>query len=102
MNKTLIIAKREYRAAVRTKAFLVSLILLPVFMGGGMMVFTLLKDKVDLTDKNVAVIDYTGQLGKHLIMTAEDWKNKGAFNEQGEKISPVYYFQKSLLFTIFS
>ena len=93
MNKTLIIAKREYRAAVRTKAFLVSLILLPVFMGGGLLVFTLLKDKVDLTDKNVAVIDFTGQLGKHLITTAEDWKNKGVFNEQGEKISPVYYFQ---------
>ena len=93
MNKTLIIAKREYRAAVRTKAFLVSLILLPVFMGGGLLVFTLLKDKVDLTDKNVAVIDFTGQLGKHLITTAEDWKNKGVFNEQGEKISPVYFFQ---------
>lgn len=93
MNKTLIIAKREYRAAVRTKAFLVSLILLPVFMGGGLLVFTLLKDKVDLTDKNVAIIDFTGQLGKHLITTAEDWKNKGVFNEQGEKTSPVYYFQ---------
>ena len=71
MNKILVIAKREYSAAVRTKGFLVSLLLLPLFMGGGLLVFTLLKDKVDLSDKRIVVIDYSGLLSEHLISVAE-------------------------------
>ncbi len=35
MRKAFVIAAREYRAAVRTKAFLVSLVLMPVMMCGG-------------------------------------------------------------------
>lgn len=91
MNKTLIIAKREYRAAVKTRTFLISLILLPVFMGGGMLVFSLFKDKVDVSDKKIAVIDYTGQLGLHLKEKAEFWNQNNTLNEKGEKIAPSYY-----------
>ena len=35
MDKILTLFKREYRAAVRTKSFLISLILVPIMMGGG-------------------------------------------------------------------
>jgi ABC-2 type transport system permease protein len=90
MNKTLIIAKREYRAAVKTRTFLISLILLPVFMGGGMLVFTLFKDKIDVSDKNIEVIDYTGQLGLDLKEKAEFWNLNHVLNEEGEKIAPCY------------
>lgn len=93
MNKALIIAKREYRAAVRTKAFLVSLLLVPVFMGGGMLVFALLKDKVDITDKKITVIDHTGILGGHLVRTAEEWNRNSVYNEKKEQVSPFYYIE---------
>jgi len=56
MNKIFIIAKREYKAAVRTKAFLVSLILLPIFMGGGLLVFSIMKDNVDIDNKKIVGI----------------------------------------------
>jgi ABC-2 type transport system permease protein len=91
MNKALIIAKREYRAAVRTKGFLVSLLLLPVFMGGGLLVFSLLKDKVDISDKRIVVIDYSGQFGEYLVRTAEAWNKDDIFNDKREQVYPCYY-----------
>lgn len=93
MNKALIIAKREYRAAVRTKGFLISILLMPVFMGGGLLIFTLLKDKVDLADKKIAVIDYSGLFGDYLVKTAESWNKNDIFNKSGEKVSPACYFE---------
>ena len=35
MRKMIVVAVREYQAAVKTKAFLVTLVLMPVMMGGG-------------------------------------------------------------------
>ena len=93
MNKILVIAKREYSAAVRTKGFLVSLLLLPLFMGGGLLVFTLLKDKVDLSDKRIVVIDYSGLLSEHLISVAEYRNTNELFNEKNEKIAPSYFIE---------
>jgi len=93
MNKTLILAKREYKAAVRTKGFIIALILLPIFMGGSFAVFVLLKDKVDLNDKKIAVLDHTGEFGPYLNRTAEYHNQNEIFNEEGEKVAPSYFFE---------
>jgi ABC-2 type transport system permease protein len=57
MRKTLVIARREYLAAVKTKTFLIGLVLMPVLMGGSIVVQLLLKDFRDLKEKSLAVID---------------------------------------------
>lgn len=93
MNKILIIARREYRASVRTKGFLIALILLPLFMGGGLIVFTLLKDKVDLSDKRIAVIDHSGHFGDYLIETAEKRNKYEVFNDKNERILPACFIE---------
>jgi len=62
MRKMIVVAVREYLAAVRTKAFLISLIFMPILMGGSIVIGNLVKDKVDTRDKNFAILDYTGQL----------------------------------------
>ncbi|MBG0859773.1 MAG: ABC transporter permease [Bacteroidales bacterium] len=93
MNKALIIAKREYRVAVRTKGFLVSILLLPVFMGGGLLVFTLLKDKVDVNDKRICVLDRSGLFVDYLKSTAEYRNSNELLNEKGEKVLPAVYFE---------
>jgi ABC-type Na+ efflux pump permease subunit len=93
MTKALIIAKREYRAAVRTKGFLISLLLLPVFMGGGLLVFALLKDKIDVSDKKIAVVDYSGFFGDYLKLSVADWNRVNITNEKGEKISPEIFIE---------
>ncbi len=60
MRKILTIAKREYLAGVRTKAFLVSLILMPVMMGGSIGLSALSKKLDDNSEKKFAVVDRTG------------------------------------------
>jgi ABC-2 type transport system permease protein len=59
MRKVLVVALREYRAAVRTKAFLISLFLMPLLMGGSIGVQLLLHRMDDTKDKHFAVIDRT-------------------------------------------
>jgi ABC-2 type transport system permease protein len=92
MNKTLVIAKREYRAAVRTKGFLITLLLLPIFMGGSLIVFALMKDRVDLTDKRIAVIDQSGLLGEHLRQKAGERNDRDITDSvTGEKKYPAWH-----------
>ena len=57
MRKTFVIAVRDYLAAVKTKSFLIGLILMPVLTIGGIFVGKLSRDVVDTTEKKIAVID---------------------------------------------
>ncbi len=57
MRKTLVIALRDYLAAVKTKSFLISLAFMPVLVIGGMLIGRLSRDVVDTTPKKIAVID---------------------------------------------
>ena len=59
MRKTWLIAAREYAAAVRTKSFVLTLVLLPVLMVGGAAVGAWTNSAVDLRPKRVAVLDRT-------------------------------------------
>jgi ABC-2 type transport system permease protein len=59
MIKTLVIARREYTAAVKTKSFIISVVLLPVMMFGGVVAQRLTRDLGDVSDRRVAVIDRT-------------------------------------------
>jgi ABC-2 type transport system permease protein len=78
MRKILVIALRDYNAAVRSKAFLVSLLLLPVLMGGTFVVQFLLKDVKDTKPKKYAVLDHTpgGAVFKALDDAAKERKEK--------------------------
>ena len=94
MRKTLIIAVREYIAAVRTKAFIISIIAMPVLMGGGIIAHTVLEGQVDTTDKRIAVIDRSGAIADALIAGAKA-RNESAVTdaETGKKIRPAYVIE---------
>lgn len=74
MRKILVVAMREYQAAVKTKAFIVGLVALPVIWGGSVAVQMILKDRVDTNDKLVALLDYSGQV-KDAVLAAADVRN---------------------------
>jgi ABC-2 type transport system permease protein len=59
MHKVLMVALRDYKAAVRSKSFLVSLLMMPVLMFGGAAVQIFLEKRPDTQDKKFAVIDRT-------------------------------------------
>ena len=71
MSKILRIAKREYKASVQTKGFIIGLMLAPILMGGSIIAMVLLKDRVDTTDKKVAIVDRSGVIAETLIKAAE-------------------------------
>jgi ABC-2 type transport system permease protein len=60
MRKVLIIAVREYLAAVRTKAFIISLVIMPVLMLGSVAIQRLLRDFHDTREQHYVVLDRSG------------------------------------------
>ena len=62
MRRVWCVARNEYLSIVRTKAFIISVVLMPVFMFGAIVVQKVLEDKVDIRDRRFAVVDETGVL----------------------------------------
>jgi ABC-2 type transport system permease protein len=94
MRKIIVLAKREYNSAVRTKGFIIGLLLAPVFMGGSLIVFALMKDKVDLTEKHITIIDQSGLMTEYLTNAVEERNKSEIYNkETGGQIKPAYYVQ---------
>ena len=62
MSKIVAIAKAEYGIAVRSKAFVLGILMMPILMGGGIAMQVLLKDHVDITDRKCAIVDRSGYL----------------------------------------
>jgi ABC-2 type transport system permease protein len=91
MRKILIVARREYRAMVATKVFIITLLLMPVLMGGGVFFQEQLRRHVDLDEKRIVVFDETGVLLKPLLKAAEG-RNKGEIFDfaGGGQIKPRY------------
>ncbi|CAN5612454.1 hypothetical protein BH09PLA1_BH09PLA1_13100 [soil metagenome] len=90
----MVIAVREYAAAVKTKAFLVSLILFPLMMGGSTLVQVMTKKYgADITPRTIAIVDRTpGQALFHgLQLKVEDRnKNKIFDSDTGRQTEPVF------------
>ncbi len=93
MHKILTFARREYLAAVRTKGFIIGLLIAPIMMGGSLIVFAIMKDRVDTTDKTVAIVDRTGLVAASLVEAAERRNEQDVFDaETGNKVRPAYSF----------
>jgi ABC-2 type transport system permease protein len=94
MNKILILFKREYRAAVRTKSFIISLILVPLLMGGGFLAMIIMEKNQDTDDKRIAVIDYSGFMEAPLKKAVDQRNQLEIFDpETGEKAASAYQLE---------
>jgi len=94
MRKMIVVAVREYLAAVKTKAFLISLILMPVLMGGSIVVNGLVKDKVDTRDKKFAILDYTGQIYDAIAEAAAKRNADEIYTGEGTQRAPRFLIEK--------
>jgi ABC-2 type transport system permease protein len=91
MHKIWTLFKREYRAAVRTKSFIISLLLVPIMMGGGFIAMIIMEKNVDTDDKKFVVIDHSGLMENPLNKALEIRNNEEIFNSRtGEKIAAAY------------
>jgi ABC-type Na+ efflux pump permease subunit len=59
MRKVIVVALREYNAAVRTWAFVIGLAMMPILMGGSFAAQWLFKDDADTRARTVGVVDLT-------------------------------------------
>jgi ABC-2 type transport system permease protein len=91
MHKILTLFKREYRAAVRTKSFIISLLLVPIMMGGGFAAMIIMENKVDTDDKHFVVVDHSGELQEYLGNAVEKRNSTGIIHERsGEQTDPAF------------
>jgi ABC-2 type transport system permease protein len=88
MRKSWVIAKREYNAAVRTKAFVVTLVLMPVLMSGSGVLAMVFRKLDDATEKKYAVIDRTpgGRIAEVLRVAAVDYNAQVAADPGKAKV----------------
>ncbi len=98
MRKTIVVALRDYKAAVKTKAFLIGLLMMPLMLGGGILFQIVFRNNNDIRDKRVAVVDYTGQLfaaidrASNLRNQTLIYDGEGAARKQ---IQPRYIIEKA-------
>ena len=93
MKNLLLIAQREYLATVKTKAFIIGLILMPILMGGSGIGMALLHDKVDTHDRSIVILDPTGQIAPALVAAAEKRNANDLYDKEGKKKKPAYLFE---------
>jgi len=91
MHKIWTLFKREYRAAVRTKSFIISLVLVPIMMGGGFAAMIIMENNKDTDDKHFVVIDHSGLMTAPLKKALEIRNSEEIFHSHtGEKIDAAY------------
>ena len=93
MRRIVTLIKREYLSAVKTKGFVIGLLLAPVLFGGSGIAIALFSGHVDTTDKRIAIIDRSGALAQALIDAAEERNAERVYDPQTkEKLRPAYIF----------
>lgn len=91
MNKIIRLAIREYLAIVRTKGFIIGLILAPLLGGGSILITAMMEKNVDRSDKTIAVIDHARTIAPAIQRAAEARNKSEVFHEKtGKKLKPAY------------
>ncbi len=94
MRRILLIAKRDYLMSIRTKTFIIGLIMAPLLFGGGFLGLALMNAKPDIADRHVAILDWTGQAAAPIVQAAQEKNAKELFNKKtGKQEAPRYYFE---------
>jgi len=94
LRRILLVAKRDYLATVRTKAFLIGLVVAPLLFGSGLLAIALMKAKPDLEDRHVAIVDRTGVAGSAIIEAGAAKSAKDLFDKtSGKQTRPRYLFE---------
>ena len=94
MRKAFLLARRDYLESVKTKGFIIMLVLMPLAMGGSGIAMLLFKNQVDTRDRRVAVLDHSGGVAALVRKAAEERNRQAVLDpETGRKIRPAYVFE---------
>ena len=93
MRKIMILARREYIAAVKRKGFILGLVLMPLFMSSGFIAIKLSQKMTDATDKKIALVDRSGLMTDVITQAAKIRNEKEIFDKTGKKVRPAYLIE---------
>jgi len=94
VRKILKFAKREYLESVKTKGFIIMLVLMPLVMGGSGIAMLLFKGQVDTRDKRVAVIDHSETVTGMLRKAVDARNGASVFDPKTDKkVQPAYVLE---------
>jgi ABC-2 type transport system permease protein len=94
MRKVLLMAKRDYVESIKTKAFILGLIVAPLLFGGGFLGIAVLKNRPDLREKRFAILDHTGVVAEGIVRAAREKNDKELFDKiTHRQIAPRYSFE---------
>ncbi len=88
-RKALVVASTEFNTVIRTKAFLVSLLLLPAIMFGSILIQKFAADRVDLSPRPFAVLDRSHALYPAIAQAAESY-NHSITDSSGQPLAPTF------------
>jgi ABC-2 type transport system permease protein len=93
MHRLLLVAKRDYLAAITSKPFLFGLILAPILFGSGFIGIALMKAKPDIEERKIAILDRTGVTAKWIVDAAAGKNREDMLDKvTGRQIEPRYTF----------
>lgn len=94
MRKVLLMAKRDYIESIKTKAFILGLIVAPLLFGSGFFGIALLKNRPDLREKHIAILDHTGLAAAPIIQAAREKNDRELFDKVTRRqVTPRYAFE---------
>ncbi len=70
LRKILLVAKRDYQAAVMRKAFIIGLVAAPLLFGGGFFVIAIMRVTQSTSARHVAIVDRTGAVADSILAAA--------------------------------
>lgn len=89
MSRILIVASSEFLTLVRTKAFLIGVMLMPVLMGGAIAFQRFTEKRLDTTTRTFAVLDHTGRVFPVIAAATHAW-NTRAITADGSQRAPKF------------
>jgi ABC-2 type transport system permease protein len=88
VQKILTVASAEFSNVVRSKAFLLTLVLMPVIMGVSVLLMRVSRNATDTNDRRFAVVDYSGIVAP-IVHVAAEARNATASTDRLPRFIPV-------------
>ena len=88
LKKILVVAEAEFSTLVRSKGFLIGILLLPVAMGGSMMLAQATRNAIDVRERPYAIVDHSGVIAAPLAETSRLF-NASPDGKTGPRFLPV-------------
>jgi ABC-2 type transport system permease protein len=94
LRNILIVAKRDFIESIKTKAFIFGLIVAPVLFSSGFIGLALMKNKPEIGDRRIALVDRTGQSAATVIEAARQKNEEDLYDKAtGKQVMPRYLLE---------